>query len=656
MRKSRVRAPIEPPCAWLWALLLMAAPACKAGPPEHLVCEDSDDDGYGVNCARGPDCDDTDPRRTRDCTGPEPPDCEATPNALGCACLLGDREVCYDGAPETAGVGPCKPGVELCVEGAWGACEGQVLPAGERCNGADDDCDGFTDEGVLSPCGGCDDSCRGGVWGPPAVPFTPDSPLAVDASGQLTLEWQAYDARVLWVPNTDEGSVSKLDVVEARELARYRTRGAYPIRVAVDHRGDAWVLDGSFGGVAYLSKLAGDEARCKDRDGDGLQTSHAASALPLGQDECVILETPLSAAGDDPRALAVDGALAPDSERAGDVWLGFSASRSLLQLAGDDARVLQRRDLGDFKPYSAAFDRYGTLWMIDRAGVLASVDPNDAAAAPRTRPVPFACYSLEALSIEAAGRVLLSGFGCENLFSYDTLRDTWHTADVPDLLSPRGIASPAAGSWVVFESGKIASLSREPLEIVERYSLAQDFTPYESVALSADGLGRLWAISTQGGPDGVGLATRFDPEQAKVTAQVPVGAGPRGSGDLSGYASGGAYAREGTLSHVFGGCGREARDTSGLEAGTHWLRLHVASITGFGASVEVAARHASDEAGLADAAYLQLGTLPAAGDVFALAFPDGGVVEVQLRLRSPAALGAPRVARVGLEWSCPGPD
>jgi hypothetical protein len=252
--------------------------------------------------------------------------------------------------------------------------------------------------------------------------------------------------------------------------------------------------------------------------------------------------------------------------------------------------------------------------------------------------------------------VLLSGFGCENLFSYDTLRDTWHTADVPDLLSPRGIASPAAGSWVVFESGKIASLSREPLEIVERYSLAQDFTPYESVALSADGLGRLWAISTQGGPDGVGLATRFDPLQAKVTAQIPVGAGPRGSGDLSGYASGGAYAREGTLSHVFGGCGREARDTSGLEAGTHWLRLHVASITGFGASVEVAARHASDEAGLADAAYLQLGTLPAAGDVFALAFPDGGVVEVQLRLRSPAALGAPRVARVGLEWSCPGPD
>ncbi len=33
------------------------------------------------------------------------------------------------------------------MQGAWGACAGQVLPAGETCNGVDDDCDNLFDDG-----------------------------------------------------------------------------------------------------------------------------------------------------------------------------------------------------------------------------------------------------------------------------------------------------------------------------------------------------------------------------------------------------------------------------------------------------------------------------------------------------------------------------
>jgi RHS repeat-associated protein len=56
------------------------------------------------------------------------------------------QQVCYDGPLETEGVGGCRAGVRVCREGAWGLCEGEVLPAAEQCNGLDDDCNHFVDD------------------------------------------------------------------------------------------------------------------------------------------------------------------------------------------------------------------------------------------------------------------------------------------------------------------------------------------------------------------------------------------------------------------------------------------------------------------------------------------------------------------------------
>jgi alpha-tubulin suppressor-like RCC1 family protein len=60
---------------------------------------------------------------------------------------------CYTGPPNTAGVGPCHGGIEACSDGAYtGICVGQALPAAESCNNTDDDCDGRADEGADRPC------------------------------------------------------------------------------------------------------------------------------------------------------------------------------------------------------------------------------------------------------------------------------------------------------------------------------------------------------------------------------------------------------------------------------------------------------------------------------------------------------------------------
>ncbi len=47
-------------------------------------------------------------------------------------------------------VGSCRPGILRCVGGGK-FCEGGTEPIAEACNGADDDCDGTTDEGVNPP-------------------------------------------------------------------------------------------------------------------------------------------------------------------------------------------------------------------------------------------------------------------------------------------------------------------------------------------------------------------------------------------------------------------------------------------------------------------------------------------------------------------------
>ncbi len=73
------------------------------------------------------------------------------------------RRSCYDGADGTANMGDCHAGTSHCRDGRFAACEGQVVPGNETCDGRDQDCDGRVDEGVQRACGSAVGQCRQGV-------------------------------------------------------------------------------------------------------------------------------------------------------------------------------------------------------------------------------------------------------------------------------------------------------------------------------------------------------------------------------------------------------------------------------------------------------------------------------------------------------------
>ncbi|MEZ4474698.1 MAG: MopE-related protein [bacterium] len=95
----------------------------------------------------------------------------------------GDRltQACYGGPEGTAGQGPCVAGVAECRFGQFEACVGEVLPAAEICDLADNDCNGQIDD----VAGGCACQPRGAATATP-VPQGPP--------GQEHLPGRAPDA------------------------------------------------------------------------------------------------------------------------------------------------------------------------------------------------------------------------------------------------------------------------------------------------------------------------------------------------------------------------------------------------------------------------------------------------------------------------------
>jgi len=207
-----------------------------------------------------------------------------------------------------------------------------------------------------SPCSS-DISCS---WQPAApgsdAPFSPDEldSAELNEDGHITLDGSRSERKFIWIANTGEGTISKVDTTTVTEIARYRTgppNALDPSRTSVDAFGDVYV--GNRGGRGVTKIASGSE--CVDANGDGqIQTSTGPTDVKdWGQDECVLWHRPLPDGGII-RALA-----AQQLDDRAVVWVG-GWDGIIWKLDGATGDILVRT-ASPVQPYGFALDEPGNL-------------------------------------------------------------------------------------------------------------------------------------------------------------------------------------------------------------------------------------------------------------------------------------------------------
>ncbi len=339
----------------------------------------------------------------------------------------------------------------------------------------------------------------------------------------------------IWIANSPESTVSKVDTAAVTEVGRYLTRAdaaGNPSRTSVSISGRAVAVANRHGG---LIKIFADAADCIDDNGTpGIQTSTGAGdVLPWDEDECVhwyrdfpgwTVQRPVAWAPGvfDPVACRWEDEAVWTAGCGGGFQPGFGGdSTTYVHLIdGETGLDLQVVDLTDyscqgFGPYGGAVDSEGNFWMIQNNGQLARVDRGDFTHQVWDSSANTAPYGL---TVDSMGRPWVTSYSQDaGAARFDPVTETWAEALDPVLINngQSGIAQGADGRvWMginepgTFQPG-IASIDPETLDVVDVYTVVGA----QGKGISVDGEGYVWRA-------GGTTATRIDPDDGTSSAYV----------------------------------------------------------------------------------------------------------------------------------------
>jgi streptogramin lyase len=469
--------------------------------------------------------------------------------------------------------------------------------------------------------------------------------LVSSADGlQLQLSERFSTFPFIWVPNSNEATVSKVDTLTGQEVARYRTSPvvlASPSRTTVDLLGNCWVGNRATGTAVKIGLF--ETGGYVDRNGNGIiETSRDLNGdgditgdeiLPWGHDECVLLEIALVPGKEGPfipgtpdvpydpspgtRGLAVDAL--------GNVWLGTFGTAMFYYVHGDTGEILRKVDVSRHAhtSYGAVLDIHGVLWSsgFQRRDLL-RFDP-----VQNSIEVITVGHLVYGLALDRYDHLFLTAYADATVTRLNILDSTiqWQ---VPGSSGGRGITVTEDGD--VWTADSLANMvSRWRNDGVHKANISVGATP-TGVAVDQDG--KVWVVHL--GDESI---MRIDPSSNTIDLRKNiVGASHYGYSDMTGLMARNLSARIGNWFFV-----HDAR-----YADAEWTTLNWQGNEPPGTSIRVKVRSSNDR--------IRWSAWETAQNATALQVtPPGKYLEVQVLLHSSSRTSSPSLK--GLTIAAPNP-
>lgn len=321
----------------------------------------------------------------------------------------------------------------------------------------------------------------------------------------------------IWVANSGQGTISKINTETLVEEGRYRVRpdsAGNPSRTSVNLSADVAVAN-RYGGI---TKVYARVADCKDTNGTpGIQTSTGPlDILAWGTEECVAWYTAMNYTTQRPLAWSkgtLDPVTCTYSEQK--VWTAAAQSNVggsiVVSLLNGDTGAIEMEvpipeiPIGSFGPYGAATDAEDNFWFVDSGNDgavqelvrVSAIDFSyDIWPTPPINPYGF--------TVDTKGRPWVAGY-TGGVARFDPVTETF---DVQPAVSGLGIQEDAQGRmwmavypWV--DPNTVVAIDRETMAIIKTIPLAGSSLVK---GISIDFFGKVWAV------DQGASAFRIEPE------------------------------------------------------------------------------------------------------------------------------------------------
>lgn len=314
---------------------------------------------------------------------------------------------------------------------------------------------------------------------------------------QLQLSTQSAALPFIWVPNSNEGTISKYDTVTGKELGRYRTgpSGGNPSRTTVDLDGNVWFGNRDTGTAVKIG--LSENGEYIDRNGNGIMNTSTdinndgeitgVEVLPWLEDECMLYSVLLGSASSGPRGFAIDAN--------NDLWAGtytLTGGNKYYHIDGDTGVIITADtiSISPSRAYGALIDGNGILWSSTLSNHVLKIDPINKSV--KTVSLSHTSYGI---GLDKNNHLFVSGWGTDMISKIDVNTDTILNFASQGHSYSRGVAVTDDGDvWVANSNGD--TVTRLTNNLAHKATISVGDLP---TGVAVDAAGKVWSCNYNDG-------------------------------------------------------------------------------------------------------------------------------------------------------------